>query len=101
MNKLAPLIPHLPQDRESVPSVSGPHNPSFQQLSQCYLLVGFCVFQEAAFYEVLQQKKTLLEFNVTHSLATCQLVSETKLLGNCDDAMTECSFWPAKNERNE
>jgi hypothetical protein len=55
MNKLASLMPHLPQDRESVPSFSSPNNQSFQQLSQC-VLTFFCVLQNAAFCEVLQQK---------------------------------------------
>jgi hypothetical protein len=55
-NKLACLIPRLPQDRESVPSVFGPHNLSFQQLSHSYLLTVFCVLQEAAFYGGFQQK---------------------------------------------
>ena len=99
MNKLASLIPHLPQDRESVPSVSGPHNLSFQQLSQCYPLTVFCGLQEAAFYWVLQQKSCWYLMSLTASLhaSSCQKLNYT----NCDDTLTECSFWPAKSERNE
>ena len=77
MNKLASLIPHLPQDRESVPSVSVPHDLSFQQLAQCYLLAVICVPQEAAFYEVLQQKSFWNLMSLTASLhaSLCQIIN--------------------------